>query len=340
MRLVYLVDLLALVLGLVVLVACWAVQAVPRWPLQRSVVLLVGGSAGIGLETAKTLARRGVRCLILAARREEPLRQAVVDVQAAAAAVGSPTRVHYVQMDVAREESVREGVLAAERLCDGEMIDLLICNAGFALPMRFTECTIADAEVMMEVNYYGSLRMMWALLPSMLAAKRGRVVLTSSMVARAPIAGYSLYASTKAALRALAHSVDMENSSLGVRVQVVSPPDIDTPGYEEEQKIKSPECQAISSFGGSKPFSAADMAEAIVSGIEHYRFDITLGGDGILLSWGSAGIEPATSKRALLTQVAFSGLLRLGLATFSKIHYRIVRRIRLDEAKKGSKKNN
>ncbi|CCW64766.1 unnamed protein product [Phytomonas sp. EM1] len=243
-------------------------------------------------------------------------------------------------MDVSSEASVREGVLAAERLCGNETIDLLICNAGFALPMRFADCTIDDAKAMMEVNYYGCLRLLWALLPSMLEAKRGRVVLTSSMAARAPIAGYSLYAATKAALRAFAHSVDMENSCLGVRVQVVSPPDVATPGYEQEEKIKSPECRAISSFGGSSPFSASDMGEAIVSGIEHYRFDITLGGDGMLLSLGSAGMEPVTSKCTLLAQVFFSGLLCLGLAVFSKIHYRIVKRIRLQEAGKSAKKVN
>ncbi|EPY40269.1 3-dehydrosphinganine reductase [Angomonas deanei] len=190
------------------------------------------------------------------------------------------------------------------------------------------DSSLADAKRMMNVNYFGCLNLMWALMPGMIEQKRGRVVLTSSLVARAPIAGYTLYSATKAGLRAFAHSTDMENSCLGVRVQVVSPPDVETPGFEEENKVKSPECAAISAFGGSKPFSAEAMGKAVVQGIEHYKFDITLGSDGWFVSHGSAGLEPATSVVDLLTECLLSGPLRLGLAAMSAIHYNIVKRVR------------
>ncbi|KAG5466625.1 hypothetical protein LSCM1_00790 [Leishmania martiniquensis] len=311
--------------------AMWTVQRAPRWEWGSSTVLITGGSAGIGLATAKCLARRHVPFLVLAARRESVLREAVQEVKRVIEECGSRTRVSCVAMDVADEVSVATGLSRAKAQCDGRPINLLICNAGFAHPARFMESTMAHARQMMEVNYFGSLAVLWRVLPEMLEMKQGRVVLMSSMAARAPIAGYTLYSATKAGLRAFAHSLDMENSCLGVRVQVVSPPDVETPGYAHESEVKSPECAAISSFGGAKPFTAEAMAQSIVQGIEDYSFDITLGSDGTLLSYGCAGMEPATSVSALLVQSALGGVLRLGLAVFSKIHYGIVKKVRLSE---------
>lgn len=317
----------------VVLAAVWATQRVPRWDFSSTHALITGGSVGIGLETARCLVRRNVRTLVIAARREEPLRAAVADLEACRDACGSRTRVHYVVMDVADEASVRAGVAAieAEFLPAGEALSLLVCNAGFAHPARFMDSTPADARRMMDVNYFGCLHVLWAVLPGMLRAGRGRVVLTSSMVARAPIAGYALYAATKAGMRAFAHSLDMENSCLGVRVQVASPPDVQTPGYDHENEVKSPECAAISAFGGATPFTAAAMGEAIARGIARYAFDITLGSDGFFLSLGSGGMEPATSVPLLLGQTVAGGVLRLALAVMSKLHYGIVKKIRRGE---------
>ncbi|KAL7702418.1 Short chain dehydrogenase [Lotmaria passim] len=322
-----------------VAVALWAVQRVPRWEWTSSTVLLTGGSAGIGLATAEALARKQVPYLVLAARREAVLREAVQQVEKAAAVCGSPTRVSYVVMDVSDEASVVAGLAQATAQCNGRPINLLICNAGFAYPARFVDCTMQHARKMMEVNYFGCLAVLWKVLPDMLAAKRGRVVLTSSMAARAPIAGYALYSATKAGLRAFAHSLDMENSCLGVRVQVVSPPDVETPGFAHENEVKSPECAAISAFGGATPFTATAMAAAIVRGIEDYTFDITLGSDGMLLSYGSAGMEPATNVGALLVQTTIGGVLRLGLAVVSKLHYGIVKHVRATNASVEARKS-
>lgn len=318
----------------IIAIAAWATQKTPRWSWASSTVLITGGSTGIGLELAKCLAEQHVAFIVLAARRESVLQEAVTAVEKVVERCHGRTRVSYVVMDVASTASVQAAVKLAKEQCDGRAINLLICNAGFAHPTRFLDTDMAVAAQLMEVNYFGALRLLWELMPSMVAEHRGRVVLTSSMAARAPIAGYSVYAASKAGLRALAHSVDMEYSCLGVRCQVVSPPDVETPGYAEENTVKSPECRAISSFGGAAPFTSAAMAAAVVRGIERYSFDITLGSDGLLLNYGSAAMEPATDVVALLTQFVVGGWLRLGLAVFSKFHYDIVRRVRMAEKPK------
>lgn len=327
--------------GLSILAAsAYAKQRVSRWDFESTVAFVTGGSSGIGLEVSKGLVRRGVKHLIVAARREEMLQSAVKELEWINSLVHPPssfsqggTRIHYVVMDVCSDESVRDAVVKAERLCQGEPISLLVCCAGFATPVRFLDSNMKDAEAIMQTNYFGCLRLMWKLMPGMVERGRGRIVLTSSLAALAPIAGYTLYAASKAGLRAFAHSVDMENSCFGVRVQVVSPPDVETPGLQNENNIKSPECRAISDMNGGKPFTAEAMAEKIIEGIEHYRFDITVGMDGVLLQRACAGMEPPTSVRVLLLETMCAGPLRLVMAFYSKLHYNIVYRIRSKERK-------
>lgn len=317
--------------------ALFAKQRVPRWNFEGTTALVTGGSTGIGLETARELVRKRVRHVVIAARREEVLKKAVEDLLKTKTQLHSPTEVHYVVMDVCSDEAVKKAVAEVERLCDGCSISLLICNAGFATPMRFLDSTMRNAEQMMQTNFYGCLRLMWAVMPKMVAQRRGRVVLTSSLAALAPIAGYTLYAGTKAALRALAHSVDMENSCFGVRVQVVSPPDVETPGFDLENEVKSPECRAISELGGAKPFTAEAMAKAVIAGIDRYQFDITLGFDGAVLRHTCAGMEPPTSVCGLLLETVSIGALRLILSVYAKLHYNIVHRVRCGEEGKSKK---
>lgn len=327
-------SVVAVVAAGVCAAAVFARQRVEKWEFQSTTALITGGSTGIGLETAKALVRQKTRHVVIAARREEVLKKAVQELETVRRESSSPTAVHYVVMDVCSEESVRGAVAQAQKHCGGCPVSLLICSAGFATPMRFLDCTIKEAEKMTQTNYYGCLRVMWAVMPSMIKSGRGRIVVTSSLAALAPIAGYSLYAGTKAGLRALAHCVDMENSCFGVRVQVASPPDCETPGFDAENEIKSPECRAISELGGAKPFTAKAMADTIVAGIADYRFDITLGLDGIVLQHACAGMEPPTSVSALLLETTCAGALRLILAVYSKLHYNIVRNVRLNEEKK------
>lgn len=306
----------------------FATQSVPVWDFPSSTALITGGSSGIGLEIAKLLVRKNTKYVVIAARRVEMLMNALGELQKVKIDCQSTSEVYYVVMDVCSESSVKSGVAEAQRLCGGSAISLLLCSAGFAKPRRFLESSMSDAEEMMKTNYFGCLRLMWEVMPSMVAQGRGRIVLTSSLAALAPIAGYTLYAATKAGLRAFAHSVDMENSCLGVRVQVISPPDVATPGFEMENKVKSPECVAISSFGGAKPFTAEAMAKKVVQGIQNYRFDITLGLDAIVLQQASAGMEPPTSAFDLLRETVCSGPSRLILAVYAKLHYRIVQHVR------------
>ncbi|KAH9597450.1 Short-chain dehydrogenase/reductase SDR [Trypanosoma melophagium] len=332
----------------VLCVAWWSVHRVPPMELKGCCALVTGGSLGIGFEIARELTRCGAKTVIITARREETLRQAATTLMAGE----HNTRVWPVVMDVADANSVETAMQTIHTILHGETanqtetidgrkrvdIDLLICNAGFAVPARFLDTTPEEARRLLDVNLFGAIHLVRAVLPSMLNRRCGRIVLVSSMAARCPIAGYTVYAAAKAAVRAFGHALDMEASPFGVRCQVVSPPDVDTPGLHTENLRKCPECTAVAESGGNAPISANSVAQRVVANIKHYTFDTCIGLDAVLMGWGSAGMEPATSVATLLAQVLLSGWLRLAMAAYSKLHYGIVRRVRRAETQKGAKK--
>ena len=322
----------------IVTVMLWAVHRVPRFSVKGARVLVTGGSTGIGLEIAKELARRGAK-VVISARREDVLRNAVTEINKAAPHEGEALlpAASFVVMDVSDEKNVQEGTAAAVSKLGGP-IDLLVCSAGFSHPSRFEDCSSTIARNMMEVNYFGCTSVVRAVLPQMTAQGRGRISLVSSMAATAAVAGFTNYSPTKAALRAFAQALDMEVACLGVRVQLINPPDVATPGYDKENEVKSPECRKICALGGASPFTAEAMGKASVEGIVNYSFQVNLGFDGVVLGWGTAGMLPPSGFGELLAEFTLGGILRVVASVYTKIHYGIVADVRKAERKAGTKK--
>jgi 3-dehydrosphinganine reductase len=318
-------------------VVLFAVHRVPKLQLRGARVLVTGGSTGIGLDLAKTFARKGAH-VVISARREDVLKAAVAEINSEVRHDATTSLLHeaqYVVMDVSNDANVAEGCAKALELLGGATsLDIVVCCAGFSHPSRFLDCPASVARQMMEVNYFGCVNVSRQVLPSMIEAKHGRIVLVSSMAAAAPVAGFTTYAASKAAVRAFAQSLDMEYACLGVRTQVVNPPDVATPGYELENAVKSEECKQICAMGGASPFTARQMAEACVDGMEHYSFQVNLGFDGRMLGFGSACMEPPASALELMGQFLFGGMIRLVGVVYTKLHYGIVKRVRRAEAAK------
>lgn len=327
------VGVVGVVITTLLSVVAFAVHRVPRLELKGARVLITGGSTGIGLELAKEFVRKGSH-VVISARREEVLRGATAEINAEATAASSLLhKASYVVMDVGSEDRVRDACASALKSVGGaEGFDVVVCCAGFSHPSRFLDCPVAVAKQQMEVNYFGCLNVARAVLPAMLKQKRGRIVFVSSMAAAAPIAGFTTYAPTKAAVRAFAQALDMEYACMGVRSQVVNPPDVETPGYEEENKVKSEECKQICALGGASPFTPKAMAQACVKGIESYSFQVNLGFDGVMLGYGSACMEAPASAVDLVMQFMFGGIIRLVGAVYTKFHYGIVKNVRRAEA--------
>ncbi|MAS93718.1 MAG: hypothetical protein CMO55_11055 [Verrucomicrobiales bacterium] len=191
----------------------------------KLIALVTGASDGIGKETARQLAEKGVRVLVGSRGQEKG--QGVVDEFAEA---GLETEV--VQLDVTAEESVYLAAGEVERRHG--RLDILVNNAGVALDRGpLTEAPIEDVMMTFNTNVFGTLRVTQAFLPLLKKSSHGRIVNVSSGLASLldmtdeASKYYDVllpsYASSKAALNAMTVHLARELGPAGIKVNAVDP---------------------------------------------------------------------------------------------------------------------
>ncbi|CDO90852.1 short-chain dehydrogenase [Mycobacterium triplex] len=169
--------------------------------------VITGGTAGIGLESARLLASEGARVII--AGRDRVKGDEAVD------AIGQNAR--FVQTDMADAESVNSLV----RQC-GE-VDIIVNNAG-SFPSSLTvDQDITVFETTFNTNVRGAYFLVAGLIPQMLQRGRGSIVNVTTMAAFKGIPGASGYSASKAALESLTRTWAAEFGAAGVRVNSVAP---------------------------------------------------------------------------------------------------------------------
>ncbi len=180
--------------------------------------LITGASSGIGAEFARALARDGVS-LVLAARRAEKLEQLAQELREKGG-----VRVRCVPCDLATEAGVRT-LLAA--VADLELA-ILINNAGVGYVGHFHEQDPARLAAMVQLNCAAPVALTAALLPKMVARKRGAVIFTGSISGSQPLPLHSLYSATKVFDNFLGESLWGELQGSGVDVLSLLPGSTDT----------------------------------------------------------------------------------------------------------------
>jgi NADP-dependent 3-hydroxy acid dehydrogenase YdfG len=168
---------------------------------------LIGASEGLGLALARCLSEAGAE-LILSARNEETLRQAIA---------GLPGKATALPMDVASRDSV---ATAAAQLPD---LDGVVFLAGVYWPMRAQDWDARAAEAMADINFTGCIRALGACLPAMVARGRGHVVITGSLSGFRGLPGAIGYAASKAGTMVLAESLYADLRKTGIGVQLANP---------------------------------------------------------------------------------------------------------------------
>jgi NAD(P)-dependent dehydrogenase (short-subunit alcohol dehydrogenase family) len=189
------------------------------------VVLITGGSSGIGLSAACRFAEAGA-ITIICARGEDKLAEAVKEIKAYA---GKDAKVFSYSVDIADEASCAEFVKSLQAQHGG--VDFLINNAGRSI-RRAIEASYErfhDFERTMQLNYFGSLRITMGLLPGMVAKKRGHVVNISSISVLVNAPRFSAYVASKAALDAWTACASSEFADQGVTFTTVNMPLVRTP---------------------------------------------------------------------------------------------------------------
>jgi len=174
-------------------------SGVRRW-------IVTGCSSGIGRAIAEHVLASGEAVAVTA---RDP--KAVADIVAA-----YPERAAAVRLDVADPDQVTAAIAETQARFGG--IDVLVNNAGYGYVSSIEEGDEAAVKAMYEVNLFGAIRMMQAVLPDMRARRTGHIIQISSLAGRIsnPVTGY--YSSSKFALEAVSEALSREVEALGMRV--------------------------------------------------------------------------------------------------------------------------
>ena len=196
-----------------------------RGTVGGKVVLVTGGSSGIGLAAAKKFAEAGA-VTVICARGEDKLAEAVKEIRAHA---GKEARVFSYSVDIAHEADCAAFVQTLQAEHGG--VDFLVNNAGRSI-RRAIESSYErfhDLQRTMELNYFGALRVTMGLLPGMVAKRRGHVVNISSIGVLTNAPRFSAYVASKAALDAWTRCASSEFADQGVTFTTINMPLVRTP---------------------------------------------------------------------------------------------------------------
>jgi NAD(P)-dependent dehydrogenase (short-subunit alcohol dehydrogenase family) len=177
-----------------------------------SVVLISGASSGIGRLTALAFARAGHQ-VAAGARSAGP----AADLARVAAAESLPLRV--VELDVTEPGSVSRAVRETRE--ELGPVDVLVNNAGLMAVGPVEGAADDTVRRVFETNFFGPLRLIQAVLPSMRERRQGSIVLVGSLLGHIPAPGASIYAASKQAAAALHDALSFEAAAFGITVSSV-----------------------------------------------------------------------------------------------------------------------
>jgi len=241
-------------------------------------VLISGGSSGIGLALARLLAAEGAHVWLLA-RDEKRLQQALEQVRASSSL--QETQHGILPADVCNPQQVEHAV--SEMTAAVGAPQVLINAAGQAHPGNFIELEEHIFRQLMEVNYFGTLNTIRAILQPMIQQRSGIILNISSLAAVLGIWGYTAYGSSKFAVRGFTESLRAELKPYGIQVFLACPGDTDTPQLAYENQYKPAETKQLAKFGGL--MSAESVAKSILLGMKKGQFLILPGLDAKMTYW-------------------------------------------------------
>lgn len=191
---------------------------------EAMVVLITGGSSGIGYATARAFLEEGARVGIVG-RGKARMRRAV-------SSLSRVGRVLGLRGDVSKARDVKRFVSETRRTLGP--IDVLVNNAGVYLSKPVEGISEAEYDEVMDINMKGAFLCTKYVLPSMVRRRRGVIVNVASDSGLVGSAGASVYAASKGALVLFTKAVALDHAEEGIRVNAVCPGEVKTPMLEKD----------------------------------------------------------------------------------------------------------
>lgn len=173
--------------------------------------LITGVSSGFGRALAEAVLEKGNR--VAGTVRNEAAKAAFEKL--------APGRAIGVLLDVTDAEAVRQGVTEVEAKTGG--VDVLVNNAGYGLEGAIEEASLAEVRAQFEVNVFGAVAMIQAVLPSMRKRRAGHIVNISSIGGLTTYPGVGIYNGSKFALEGISEALAKEVKPLGIKVTIIEP---------------------------------------------------------------------------------------------------------------------
>jgi 3-dehydrosphinganine reductase len=265
----------------------------------HTLVLVTGGSSGIGLAIARAAAQQGAH-VWLAARRPEVLESALAQVKAAA--IRADQRFGFISVDLSDSEQAAEAI--EKVIQQAGVPDILVNSAGAAHPGYVQELKPEIFRWMMDANYFSTVYATKAVLPGMIARKSGHIINISSAAGFLGVFGYTAYGATKFAIVGFSEALQAEMRRYNIRVSVVYPADTQTPQLDYENQFKPPETKAIS--GNAKALRPEQVAQSVLQQASQGHFSIFTSLD-VRLFYLLNKLLPKSLVFAVLDSMANSG---------------------------------
>jgi NAD(P)-dependent dehydrogenase (short-subunit alcohol dehydrogenase family) len=223
--------------------------------LEGKIALVTGGSSGLGLATAQQFAAEGA-LVFITGRRKAELDKAAELIEGESVAIQGDISV---MADLDRlYETIQQ---RAGRL------DVLFANAGGGEFMPLGQITESHVDKWLGINLKGTLFTVQKALPLMHAG--ASIILNGSMVSIKGLPAFGVYAATKAAIRSFARTWSVDLKERRIRVNVVAPGTVVTPGYKDslgltDEQISEMERQAAATTPLGRAGTADEIAKAVV----------------------------------------------------------------------------
>lgn len=275
------------------LAGVWAFRRARAESLRERVVLVTGGSRGLGLLVARELGRRGARVAICA-------RDAAELERAKSLLAAQGVAVLTVPCDISQLGQVRDAVAKVER--ELGPVEVLVNNAGIATVGPVEAMTEADFAKAMGVHFWGPLHATMAVLPGMHARRWGRIVNISSIGGKVAIPHLVPYSASKFALTGLSEGLRAELLKDGILVTTVcpglmrtgSPVNVEFTGRPDAEKAWFSISDALPLFS----MSARRAARQIAAACERGDAEVILSWQAKLIAWVH-GLTPGVVANVL-----------------------------------------